>query len=88
MQYLGRYLCYNTNISLTDCKKKKAIQTKYRMPLFNWQALKSNQVAGTIFSEVDDECILEVCSCFLCCPKNIWTWVPSWTVLTRCTQPT
>uniref|UniRef100_A0AAX7SPE0 Formin-like 1a n=1 Tax=Astatotilapia calliptera TaxID=8154 RepID=A0AAX7SPE0_ASTCA len=53
------YLCYNTNISLTDCKKKKAIQTKYRMPLFNWQALKSNQVAGTIFSEVDDECILE-----------------------------
>uniref|UniRef100_A0AAX7TE20 Formin-like 1a n=1 Tax=Astatotilapia calliptera TaxID=8154 RepID=A0AAX7TE20_ASTCA len=58
-QYLGRYLCYNTNISLTDCKKKKAIQTKYRMPLFNWQALKSNQVAGTIFSEVDDECILE-----------------------------
>lgn len=75
-------------ISLTDCKKKKAIQTKYRMPLFNWQALKSNQVAGTIFSEVDDERILEVCSCFLCCPKNIWTWVPSWTVFTRCTQPT
>uniref|UniRef100_A0A3B4GY05 FH2 domain-containing protein n=1 Tax=Pundamilia nyererei TaxID=303518 RepID=A0A3B4GY05_9CICH len=29
------------------------------MPLFNWQALKSNQVAGTIFSEVDDEHILE-----------------------------
>uniref|UniRef100_A0A669BKX8 Formin like 1 n=1 Tax=Oreochromis niloticus TaxID=8128 RepID=A0A669BKX8_ORENI len=48
-----------TNISLTDCKKKKAIQTKYRMPLFNWQALKSNQVAGTIFSELDDERILE-----------------------------
>uniref|UniRef100_A0A669DTT6 Formin like 1 n=1 Tax=Oreochromis niloticus TaxID=8128 RepID=A0A669DTT6_ORENI len=38
---------------------KKAIQTKYRMPLFNWQALKSNQVAGTIFSELDDERILE-----------------------------
>uniref|UniRef100_A0A669D229 Formin like 1 n=1 Tax=Oreochromis niloticus TaxID=8128 RepID=A0A669D229_ORENI len=59
MQCLGRYLCYKTNISLTDCKKKKAIQTKYRMPLFNWQALKSNQVAGTIFSELDDERILE-----------------------------
>lgn len=43
----------------SNCKKKKAIQTKYRMPLFNWQALKSNQVAGTIFSEVDDERILE-----------------------------
>uniref|UniRef100_A0A3B4ANV5 FH2 domain-containing protein n=1 Tax=Periophthalmus magnuspinnatus TaxID=409849 RepID=A0A3B4ANV5_9GOBI len=25
------------------------------MPLFNWQALKSNQVAGTIFNELDDE---------------------------------
>ncbi|KAL3968103.1 thyroid receptor-interacting protein 6 [Sarotherodon galilaeus] len=43
----------------SNCKKKKAIQTKYRMPLFNWQALKSNQVAGTIFSELDDERILE-----------------------------
>uniref|UniRef100_A0A3B4AMM7 Uncharacterized protein n=1 Tax=Periophthalmus magnuspinnatus TaxID=409849 RepID=A0A3B4AMM7_9GOBI len=29
------------------------------MPLFNWQALKSNQVAGTIFNELDDESILE-----------------------------
>ncbi|KAM9425920.1 formin-like protein 1 isoform 1-T1 [Pholidichthys leucotaenia] len=40
-------------------KKKKPIQTKYRMPLFNWQALKSNQVAGTIFNELDDEHVLE-----------------------------
>ncbi|KAM4524350.1 formin-like protein 1 isoform 2-T2 [Odontesthes bonariensis] len=40
-------------------EKKKSIQTKYRMPLLNWQALKSNQVAGTIFSELDDEHILE-----------------------------
>lgn len=31
------------------------------MPLFNWQALKSNQVVGTIFSELDDEHIYEVC---------------------------
>uniref|UniRef100_A0A665VIS2 Formin-like protein 1 n=1 Tax=Echeneis naucrates TaxID=173247 RepID=A0A665VIS2_ECHNA len=38
---------------------KKPIQTKYRMPLFNWQALKSNQVAGTIFNELDDEHVLE-----------------------------
>uniref|UniRef100_A0A672ZPA4 Formin like 1 n=1 Tax=Sphaeramia orbicularis TaxID=375764 RepID=A0A672ZPA4_9TELE len=29
------------------------------MPLFNWQALKSNQVAGTIFNELDDEHVLE-----------------------------
>ncbi|XP_031700073.1 formin-like protein 1 isoform X3 [Anarrhichthys ocellatus] len=48
---------------LTDgssgCKKKKPIQTKYRMPLLNWQALKSNQVAGTVFNELDDENVLE-----------------------------
>uniref|UniRef100_A0A665VIH7 Formin-like protein 1 n=1 Tax=Echeneis naucrates TaxID=173247 RepID=A0A665VIH7_ECHNA len=42
-----------------SCKRKKPIQTKYRMPLFNWQALKSNQVAGTIFNELDDEHVLE-----------------------------
>ncbi|CAM9135716.1 unnamed protein product [Lampetra planeri] len=41
------------------CKKKKPIQTKYRLPLLNWQALKSNQVAGTIFNELDDEHVLE-----------------------------
>uniref|UniRef100_A0A3Q3EWN2 FH2 domain-containing protein n=1 Tax=Labrus bergylta TaxID=56723 RepID=A0A3Q3EWN2_9LABR len=29
------------------------------MPLLNWQALKSNQVAGTIFNELDDEHVLE-----------------------------
>lgn len=45
---------------LVGCKTKKPIQTKYRMPLLNWQVLKSNQVTGTIFSELDDEHILEV----------------------------
>ncbi|KAF7203747.1 formin-like protein 1 isoform X2 [Nothobranchius furzeri] len=43
----------------SDCKQKKPIQTKYRMPLFNWQVLKSSQVAGTIFSELDDEHVLQ-----------------------------
>ncbi|KAG7472959.1 formin 1 isoform X1 [Solea senegalensis] len=43
----------------SGCKKKKPVQTKYRMPLFNWQALKSNQVAGTVFTELDDEHVLE-----------------------------
>ncbi|KAM3591799.1 uncharacterized protein V6R79_007705 [Siganus canaliculatus] len=38
---------------------KKPIQTKFRMPLLNWQALKSNQVVGTVFSELDDEHVLE-----------------------------
>uniref|UniRef100_A0A4W5QF76 Formin like 1 n=1 Tax=Hucho hucho TaxID=62062 RepID=A0A4W5QF76_9TELE len=39
-------------------RNKKPIQTKYRMPSFNWQALKPNQVVGTIFNELDDENIL------------------------------
>ncbi|KAK7919449.1 hypothetical protein WMY93_010733 [Mugilogobius chulae] len=29
------------------------------MPLFNWQALKSHQVTGTVFNELDDEHVLE-----------------------------
>ncbi|XP_054614628.1 formin-like protein 1 [Dunckerocampus dactyliophorus] len=40
-------------------KSKKAIQTKFRMPLLNWQPLKPNQVTGTIFNELDDEQVLE-----------------------------
>uniref|UniRef100_A0A8C4H720 Formin-like 1a n=1 Tax=Dicentrarchus labrax TaxID=13489 RepID=A0A8C4H720_DICLA len=39
-------------------KGKKTIQTKYRMPLLNWQPLKPNQVSGTVFNELDDEQIL------------------------------
>ncbi|XP_033826547.1 formin-like protein 1 [Periophthalmus magnuspinnatus] len=39
-------------------KTKKTIQTKFRMPLLNWQALKPNQVTGTVFNELDDEQIL------------------------------
>uniref|UniRef100_A0A674BQN9 Formin like 1 n=1 Tax=Salmo trutta TaxID=8032 RepID=A0A674BQN9_SALTR len=43
---------------LTRNRNKKPIQTKYRLPSFNWQALKPNQVAGTIFNELDDENVL------------------------------
>uniref|UniRef100_A0A8C5GS08 Formin-like protein 1 n=1 Tax=Gouania willdenowi TaxID=441366 RepID=A0A8C5GS08_GOUWI len=43
----------------TGCKQKKMVQTKYRLPLFNWQPLTSNQVPGTIFSELDEEHVLE-----------------------------
>ncbi|KAF3699957.1 Formin-like protein 2 Protein Man [Channa argus] len=42
----------------TGVKGKKAIQTKFRMPLLNWQPLKQNQVTGTVFNELDDEQIL------------------------------
>uniref|UniRef100_A0A674K9U7 Formin like 3 n=1 Tax=Terrapene triunguis TaxID=2587831 RepID=A0A674K9U7_9SAUR len=38
---------------------KKPIKTKFRLPIFNWAALKPNQISGTVFSELDDERILE-----------------------------
>lgn len=44
-------------------KSKKTIQTKFRMPLLNWQALKPNQVTGTVFNELDDEQVLGVRTC-------------------------
>ncbi|XP_039976270.1 formin-like protein 1 [Xiphias gladius] len=47
--------CPNTQSGL---KGKKPIQTKFRMPLLNWQALKPNQVTGTVFNELDDEQVL------------------------------
>uniref|UniRef100_A0A670KF69 Formin like 3 n=1 Tax=Podarcis muralis TaxID=64176 RepID=A0A670KF69_PODMU len=40
-------------------KKAKPIKTKFRLPVFNWTALKPNQISGTVFSELDDEKILE-----------------------------
>ncbi|XP_072299092.1 formin-like protein 1 isoform X2 [Eucyclogobius newberryi] len=39
-------------------KTRKSIQTKFRMPLLNWQALNPNQVTGTVFNELNDEQIL------------------------------
>lgn len=46
-------------------KIKKPIKTKFRMPVFNWVALKPNQINGTVFNEIDDERILEVRQCWL-----------------------
>ncbi|XP_053532367.1 formin-like protein 1 isoform X2 [Ictalurus punctatus] len=46
------------NTFRTGTRDKKPIQTKYRMPLFNWQTLKDEQVAGTVFTELDDENVL------------------------------
>ncbi|KAK1794816.1 hypothetical protein P4O66_010028, partial [Electrophorus voltai] len=44
--------------ALHGIRGRKPIKTKYRMPLFNWQALKQEQVARTVFTELDDENIL------------------------------
>uniref|UniRef100_A0A4W4HLI1 Formin-like protein 3 n=1 Tax=Electrophorus electricus TaxID=8005 RepID=A0A4W4HLI1_ELEEL len=38
---------------------KKPIKTKFRLPVFNWTALKPNQINGTVFNELDDERVLE-----------------------------
>uniref|UniRef100_A0A670YX14 Formin like 1 n=1 Tax=Pseudonaja textilis TaxID=8673 RepID=A0A670YX14_PSETE len=43
----------------TAVKIKKPIQTKFRMPVFNWVALKPNQINGTIFNELNDEKVLQ-----------------------------
>uniref|UniRef100_A0A670J0V5 Formin like 1 n=1 Tax=Podarcis muralis TaxID=64176 RepID=A0A670J0V5_PODMU len=40
-------------------KIKKPIQTKFRMPIFNWVALKPNQINGTVFNELNDEKVLQ-----------------------------
>uniref|UniRef100_A0AAQ5Y6B1 Formin-like 2b n=1 Tax=Amphiprion ocellaris TaxID=80972 RepID=A0AAQ5Y6B1_AMPOC len=38
---------------------KKPIQTKFRMPVLNWVALKPSQINGTVFNDIDDESILQ-----------------------------
>ncbi|XP_034497122.1 formin-like protein 1 isoform X7 [Ailuropoda melanoleuca] len=40
-------------------KAKKPIQTKFRMPLLNWVALKPSQITGTVFTELNDEKVLQ-----------------------------
>lgn len=43
----------------TAVKIKKPIQTKFRMPVLNWVALKPSQINGTVFNDIDDESILQ-----------------------------
>nr|XP_045015528.1 formin-like protein 1 isoform X2 [Jaculus jaculus] len=43
----------------TGVKAKKPIQTKFRMPLLNWVALKPSQITGTVFTELNDERVLQ-----------------------------
>uniref|UniRef100_U3JBF7 Uncharacterized protein n=1 Tax=Ficedula albicollis TaxID=59894 RepID=U3JBF7_FICAL len=44
---------------LAAIRIKKPIKTKFRLPVFNWTALKPSQISGTVFSELDDERVLE-----------------------------
>uniref|UniRef100_UPI00398EEFCA formin-like protein 1 n=1 Tax=Pristiophorus japonicus TaxID=55135 RepID=UPI00398EEFCA len=43
----------------TALKIKQPIKTKFRMPILNWVALKPNQIDGTVFTELDDEKLLQ-----------------------------
>lgn len=54
MKYRKRF------VSSTAIRIKKPIKTKFRLPVFNWTALKPNQINGTVFNEIDDERVLEV----------------------------
>lgn len=60
------HMCLNVYLE-SGVKGKKPIQTKYRMPLFNWQALKEEQVAGTVFTELDYDNVLVVREELLLC---------------------
>uniref|UniRef100_A0A669D8S7 Formin-like 2b n=1 Tax=Oreochromis niloticus TaxID=8128 RepID=A0A669D8S7_ORENI len=51
--------CLPAPLSCTAVKIKKPIQTKFRMPVLNWVALKPSQINGTIFNDIDDESILQ-----------------------------
>ncbi|XP_074482862.1 formin-like protein 2 isoform X4 [Sebastes fasciatus] len=47
------------SLKLFSVKIKKPIQTKFRMPVLNWVALKPSQINGTVFNDIDDEAILQ-----------------------------
>ncbi|CDW55856.1 formin protein CG32138 like [Trichuris trichiura] len=38
---------------------KKRVETKYKLPLLNWSALRPNQVKGTVFNDLDDDQLLK-----------------------------
>lgn len=69
-------------------KAKKPIQTKFRMPLLNWVALKPSQITGTVFTELNDEKVLQVSvalPCFQCGPQGRREL--AWTVLGHLLHP-
>ncbi|XP_053706520.1 formin-like protein 3 isoform X1 [Synchiropus splendidus] len=47
------------SVGLSAIRIKRPIKTKFRLPVFNWTALKPNQINGTVFNEIDDERVLE-----------------------------
>ncbi|XP_058869056.1 formin-like protein 3 isoform X5 [Acipenser ruthenus] len=47
------------SVGLSAIRIKQPIKTKFRLPVFNWTALKPNQINGTVFNEIDDERIMQ-----------------------------
>ncbi|XP_035689519.1 formin-like protein 2 [Branchiostoma floridae] len=45
--------------AMAALKIKKKHVPKFRLPVLNWVALKPNQVKGTVFSEIDDDKVIE-----------------------------
>jgi hypothetical protein len=43
---------------------KRQHHTKHKLPMFNWSALKANQVKDTVFHELDDDQLVDVSSYF------------------------
>lgn len=70
---VSRRGCCANAVSSLAVKIKKPIKTKFRMPVFNWVALKPNQINGTVFNEIDDERILEV-ELFLLDYRSLYSW--------------
>ena len=58
--YIMDVLVFYVKCRSAAIRIKKPIKTKFRLPIFNWTALKPNQINGTVFSEIDDERVLEV----------------------------
>lgn len=57
----GQSVFLLTSVSHSAAVKiKKPIQTKFRLPVLNWVALKPSQINGTVFNDIDDESILQV----------------------------
>lgn len=53
-------LSTHQSLPVPGVKAKKPIQTKFRMPLLNWVAMKPSQITGTVFTELNDEKVLQV----------------------------
>ena len=49
-------------LNMPPVEKSNVRQTKYKLPVLHWRALKPNQIQGTIFNELDDEQIQKIYS--------------------------